>query len=277
MGIVLIELFMEVNVKKYIKKLWKNVEYDSKSVKKMWNKRAESFSKKVDDEEHFADREALINRLDNPSDASVLDIGSADGRHTIEFAKLTKSVMGIDIADNMVKIAIENAKNANLENVEFMNLSWEEVDLKELGWKNKFDLVFANFSPAIHSSKAVLNMTKASKQLCYISQHVERIDTLKDDILVEFGDFKKSTMMRDKIIAAFNTLWQKGYLPELTYDRRITKSELNPEDFESYIESLELKNPKNALEYLKEISKNEKIEYDIIHLNAIMIWDVRRN
>ncbi|WP_425538381.1 class I SAM-dependent methyltransferase [Microaceticoccus formicicus] len=262
-------------MKKYIKKLWKDIEYDSESVKTMWNNRAESFSKKADDEEHYADIKGLVNRLDNPNEASVLDIGSADGRHSIEFAKHTNNVLGIDIADNMVKIAVENALNSGIENIEFRNLSWEDADIKKLDWKNKFDLVFANFSPAIHSSKAVLNMTKASKQLCYISQHVQRINTLRDDILVEFGDYKKSTMMRDKIIAAFNTLWEKGYLPELTYDRRITKAELLPEDFESFIKSLDLKEPEKALEYLKGISKNEKLEYEIIHLNAIMIWDVR--
>lgn len=263
-------------MKKYIKKLWKDVEYDGESVKTMWNNRAESFSKKIDDEEHYADIKGLIDRLDNPKDAVVLDIGSADGRHSIEFAKLTNTVLGIDIADNMVKIAVENALNSGIENIEFRNLSWEDADLKELDWINKFDLVFANFSPAIHSSKAVLNMTKASKQLCYISQHVERINTLKDKLEQEFGDFRASTMMRDKIIAAFNTLWQKGYLPELTYDKRVTKSELHPENFESYIESLKLKEPEKALEYLKEISKDEKLEYEIIHLNAIMVWDVRK-
>lgn len=261
-------------MKNYIVELWNKIDYDSEEVKNTWNSRADAFNAKEDDEEHFADNKGIVEQLDG-DDLTILDIGSADGRHTLNFASYASEVIGIDIADKMVDIANENARKAGADNVTVCLLSWEDADLDELGWNKKFDLVFANFSPAIHSSESVLKMTSASKQLCYLSQHVIRENTLRNELLEMFGKPERSVMMRDRIIAAFNTLWDAGYLPEIKYDRRVTKSTLDESEFEAFVKNLNIEDTNAAMDYLKNKAVNGSIEYDLIHLNAIMQWDVR--
>ncbi len=261
-------------MKNYIAELWDKIDYDSVEVKNTWNSRADAFNDKEDDEEHYADNKGIVDQLDG-DELKILDIGSADGRHTIEFSEYASEVIGIDIADKMVKIANENAKNAGADNVTVCLLSWEDADLDELGWNKNFDLVFANFSPAIHSSESVMKMTQASKQLCYLSQHVIRENSLKNELLEKFGKPERSVMMRDKIIAAFNTLWDVGYLPEIKYDRRVTNSSLKESEFEAFVNDLKIDDKASAIEYLENKAVNGSIEYDLVHLNAIMQWDVR--
>lgn len=65
----------------------------------------------------------------------ILDIGCGTGRHTIELAKRGYKVVGVDLSENMLAKAIENA-NKNGVKVEFIC-----KDARGLDYKNEFDLV----------------------------------------------------------------------------------------------------------------------------------------
>ena len=55
--------------------------------------------------------EKTLNNIKKDDINSVLDVGCGSGRYCIEYLRLGKSVFGIDLADEMIKIANDVCKN----------------------------------------------------------------------------------------------------------------------------------------------------------------------
>src|SRR5699024_5639361 len=73
-------------------------------------------------------------------DKRVLDIGCGFGWHDIYAAKNgAKSVLGIDLSENMLKVAQE--KN-NYDNVHYQKMAMEDIDFPE----NSFDVVISSLA-----------------------------------------------------------------------------------------------------------------------------------
>ena len=70
--------------------------------------------------------------------ARVLDLACGTGRHSIELARRGFSVLGVDIAPDLLEIA---AGEAELQSVD--GVSFEEADLRELDFDAEFDLVLS--------------------------------------------------------------------------------------------------------------------------------------
>ncbi|OHD54890.1 MAG: SAM-dependent methyltransferase [Spirochaetes bacterium GWF1_51_8] len=64
----------------------------------------------------------------------ILDVGCGTGRHSIELAKRGYRVLGIDLSENMLARARENAKLADVD-VEFL-----QGDARRLNFRGEFDL-----------------------------------------------------------------------------------------------------------------------------------------
>ena len=69
----------------------------------------------------------------NSDISSVLDIGCGPGHYCVEFLKQGKKVMGIDISEEMLKIA-EKKTNLKEGNIEYVHANYENYNLNE-----KFD------------------------------------------------------------------------------------------------------------------------------------------
>lgn len=249
-----------------------------------WDSRAASFdkgSKKSNEAnqlvEKFKDRGILT------SEKTVLDIGAGTGVYGIPMGKVSKSVTSIDIAQNMLDIIGEKAKEEKLTNMEIAKLNWMDIDLKSYGWEDKFDLVFASMSPAIHDYKTLVKMTKASKGYCYLSAWVKRDFKIEDALfnLVNKSEGKKG-VNEDKIYFAFNVLWNLGYYPEVEFKERKRRTTFSIEEaYESYIKKLMIKNKldekdkENIMNYLEKNSENGVVVEELDSVVGSLLWKVK--
>lgn len=86
--------------------------------------------------------EALVASLGITDDLSVLDLGCGDGTTAVPEAKLGASVLGVDIAANLVAAGNARAQSLGLTNLRFQE--GDASDLHELG-DDSFDLVVSIF------------------------------------------------------------------------------------------------------------------------------------
>jgi len=84
----------------------------------------------------------LVARLGVKANMNVLDLGCGDGTTAIPEAKLGATVLGVDIASNLVEAGNRNAKKEGLTNIRF-----QEGDAKNLSELKdmQFDLVVSIF------------------------------------------------------------------------------------------------------------------------------------
>lgn len=90
----------------------------------------ESFTKGTKAEVDFLEAEINYNKS-----LSILDIGCGTGRHSIELALRGYNVKGIDLSENMLSKARENAKKANVK------VDFTQADARSFHLNEKFDLV----------------------------------------------------------------------------------------------------------------------------------------
>ena len=170
----------------YFNRLWNEGKPAEASGKSFWNNRAAEFNKLVcqgvPDERIRKIVEFLSHHNLLVKNCSVLDIGCGPGRFAVEFAKQSTDVTGLDISDNMLGHAKKNAEAENLNNISFRNLNWDEVELEEYDWRKRFDLVTAINSPGIHDRITLNKMIDASKGYCFLSNFVDRSDSVQDII-----------------------------------------------------------------------------------------------
>jgi ubiquinone/menaquinone biosynthesis C-methylase UbiE len=106
--------------------------------------------------------EALVAQLGITKDMRVLDLGCGDGTTAIPAAKLGATVLGIDIASNLVAAGNQRAAQERLTNIKFEE--GDASDLKDLN-DNYFDRVVtifgAMFAPRpLDVAKEIVRVTR---------------------------------------------------------------------------------------------------------------------
>ena len=202
-------------------KLWNHDLAELADTQKFWDLRAQEFNDHGKEEEGSSRRKKLMEWLVArdllPNHSEILDIGCGPGRYSLEFAKRSKQVVGIDISSKMIQYAKENAQAEQVKNASFEVLPWESLNLAEWNWNQKYDLVFASMCPGISSSESLHKMCQASKNACFLSSFVARKDELRDELCQNvFEDFPRKQWGQN-IYYAINILWLSGYHPEITY------------------------------------------------------------
>ena len=191
-----------------------NDDMELAKIKEYWEIRADEFNNKdksnYDEIVRFMDEVGIINNSYN-----ILDIGCGPGKLSLQVSSRVKSITGIDISENMIYHARENAKQKKIDNTHFKVASWEEIDLKNEGWEKKFDVVIASMTPGIKSFETLNKMIEGSKKYCFLSSYVHRRD-LRNEIEEYIGEKKKDDS-NSKIYYVFNILWKLGYFPEIRY------------------------------------------------------------
>lgn len=205
----------------YFSRLWSEGQAAKASGKSFWDNRADEFNKLVcqgsPDERIRKIVEFLSHNSLLTKNSSVLDIGCGPGRFAVEFAKKSTQVTGIDISDKMLDYAKKNAEAENLTNIFFENLNWDEVNLEEYGWGKKYDLVTAINSPGIHDQSTLEKMINASKGYCFLSNFVDRSDSIQDFIRTNVLKLEEKRFYHNVVYSIFNILWLTGYYPMITY------------------------------------------------------------
>ena len=85
---------------------------------------------------------ALFNLPVAWTDASVLEIGSGDGRLTWRYADKVARVLAIEPDKEKHKLALDN-RLSGMEQVEFLNLGLDEFERRN---KERFDLAILSWS-----------------------------------------------------------------------------------------------------------------------------------
>ena len=159
--------------------------------------------------------EFLIKLLDNPKGKKILDLGCGTGKFGLKLAKLSNSVIGIDISENSVKIANKTAKKYNIKTFKGI-----VGNFKKTKYKNYFDYILA-INLIHHTNNADVILKNINNSL------------KKDGVLIVFE------------INPFNPL----YLPFLIFYDQIM-SHLTKEYLRSNIFSLKRLLKKNKFEIL---------------------------
>lgn len=102
-----------------------------------WN--ASDYAKNSEAQLQWANE--LIDKLNLQGNESLLDIGCGDGKITAAIAKILKngSVCGIDASQTMIDFA-----QANYPHSHYQNLTFYQMDAKEIHLEQSFDVVFSN-------------------------------------------------------------------------------------------------------------------------------------
>ena len=91
-----------------------------------------SFTKGTGQEAAF-----LLDLLDLPQGARVLDVGCGPGRHAVELAKAGLAVTGVDVSKRFLALAAERARAAGVSAAFF------EVDARQMPFDDEFDAVIS--------------------------------------------------------------------------------------------------------------------------------------
>ena len=109
---------------------------DDLSTKELWDKRADGFTKRINrvkdgeprDKDDYISK--MLDRIPVNPEWTVLDIGCGPGTLAIPLAQEVKSVTALDISPEMLKNLKANAERVGLDNIRYINASWEDAAAK---------------------------------------------------------------------------------------------------------------------------------------------------
>lgn len=91
-----------------------------------------SFTKGTSQEVAF-----LVDLLDLPAEARILDVGCGPGRHAVELARHGYAVTGVDISRRFLDVAADKAREAGVAAAFF------QVDARQMPFEDEFDAVIS--------------------------------------------------------------------------------------------------------------------------------------
>ena len=90
-----------------------------------------------DAEEHI---NLILNNVQIPQNANVLDMACGAGRHSILMARKKYNVTAVDLSENLLSIAKKSAQNENLK------INFIQSDIRDFSSSKKFNLVLNLFT-----------------------------------------------------------------------------------------------------------------------------------
>lgn len=101
----------------FFEQLWSSKKVDLNGSQALWDSRAKEFRKNSSNERVEQVVELLLSRQALDEKSEVLDIGCGVGKYTIEFAKKSKKVTGLDISPKMIEFSKKNTLEHGISNV----------------------------------------------------------------------------------------------------------------------------------------------------------------
>lgn len=249
-----------------------------------WNGRAEDFARSTI---HSASKSSRIDKVFNylrsfgvlQPGIKILDIGSGPGSFAIPLAALGYEVVALDPSPKMLEILQANIPPDLPGNITTVEGLWEEIDIYQMGWDSKFDLVFASMCPGVHDRNALEKMMLCSKEWCYLSAFSgSRKFPIYDEILSKLFDRKYSNHFND-VIFPFNLLYSLGFQPSITFWNTSTrhpqelgqvKSEIH--DIAGNIAQLNPEMEAVIDEVIAKHSINGKVQQQITSAVGMIVW-----
>lgn len=202
-----------------LQRVWRHAEtYSGEAARALWNQRACSFSRKqlpTLESSPFLQQIAGCIPLDGSMTA--LDIGCGSGIYALALAPLLRKAAGCDVSDRMIAAAERRAADLGISNASFFCMDWETADLDALGWRRRFDLVFAHMTPAIHSYCALDQMTACAGRHCFLKRPARRRDLVLDQAMELLGLRTRGQDADESMEYVFCYLWRNGFEPQFRY------------------------------------------------------------
>lgn len=243
----------------------------------LWNGQAETFARFEwpTTDNSFTMRVLARYGLPRSGDC-VLDVGCGAGRYALALAKAGASVHGTDLSPNMIDSAEQSKKTYGLEQVTFSCEDFHACTAD--GWRERFDLVLANMTPAVQSADDLDRLNACSKRDVLLVKPTRRTDSVSDEVLNVLGTGKRSGA-KNWIPAAFAYLWALGCSPELSYDQQCWHSE-RPLDkaLEHYVNRARTQRELNASQeaavraYIRSIARDGLVREVVNSTVVAMYW-----
>lgn len=181
----------------------------------------------------------------------VLDIGCASGRYTFRLSNLCGEAVGIDYTPDMIAAACAEAKKYPDLNCRFELQDWENLSLKDRGWEDAFDVVFANRVPGIHNGVTLQKMIDASRKWCVLGISVERAQKIEDEVARLCGIVQPLQVELPQAASALGMLLTLGYRPRVGYTTIRKERRMEKEEALCYYQSALLRTVKRMKQELK--------------------------
>ena len=213
---------------------------------------------------------------------NVLDIGCGTGSYSLVLADKVKTVTGIDLSPGMIKVAKGKKISEKKDNVRFLEMDWEKINLEEVFGEEKFDLVIAHMTPAVADAGTFEKMLKCAKRYCYFVKPIKRTDSVLDVLRNIVNHNNRPESFDNAILYAFEWIWSLGLLPSLSYRDEVWDSEKElSEAIDFYTKRLltysqfDEEKTKEIKVYLESISENELIREVVRTKIATMKWNIK--
>lgn len=244
--------------------------------KELWNSRAESFRQmslknQITKDSLIGKVQRTIGLLDK--ETCVLDVGCGAGRFAQYFSQNSLSYLGVDISENMIKYAKEDYKH--LPNADFKVLDWNSQSLEE-----KFDLVFASMSGALHSIDSIKKFISHSKDYCVVERFIRDRNSLEYMAEEISGEkiMRKPHNSPQYITALIALIMDLGYTFEVVSfsDKRenIVAIENLEQNYPYIFDTLDKEDTKNLLSQIEKKSQDGNIKIEDTYDRVSIIWRV---
>ncbi len=151
---------------------------------------------------------ALIAELQLEGSENILDLGCGDGVLTEQFSLAVPNgkVLGIDASSGMIKTAKSITKDNNCISA----ITFQQLDINEIDYKNEFDVIFSN--AALHWIKDHKRLLKSAYQALKI-QGVLLWDFGGAGNCANFIDVVRSKIKEDKYAGYFEEFEWPWFMP----------------------------------------------------------------
>jgi len=250
-----------------------------------WNKKAKSFKKFAGTGEGNKRVTGVINFLKKHNvlrkNMSILDIGCGPGNFSIPLAKMGARVTALDPALNMLEILEQEIKEKNIQNIKVAQGLWEEIDIHQMGWQKKYDLVFASQSPGLRDIETLQKMHECSNQYCFATGFDGKREMTLYDAFCEKYLGRPYIKNSHDIIYLINLLYSLGFRPTVEFLDLSRTEEYSPDEIENNLEEiilaekLDLEDYKTKIEdFLAAKPRNEKGKYTqfVRQVIGMVLW-----
>lgn len=251
---------------------------DYKADEMMWDDRARELKIYAKEDKELPVFDFLKEYMDLKG-KRVLDVGFGSGKYLVPFKRAGADVYGVELSGKMV----ENAK-AFIEEEEpgeyhLYKGPWEEVDLKERGWENYFDLVFVSKSPVMNGTANFEKLIRASRDKVFLITHITKEDSVDQEIkrILHWEEKEKGPGI---LYYIYNLLYLKGIFPDI----KMAESERKNIDKASIMIQKYIHRYKNkgvseeelslVREKLEELSSGDEMVLSHKSVSAYILFDV---